>query len=123
MMVDDPASVVTAYLQAWKAGDLSALREVLADDVTFIGPLATISGAEAFTEWLANLVKITRDIPIDKVFVDGPHVLTWYHLDTEVGLVGPVANLSQVTGGKITSIQVALDPRPLINIWNAQAKQ
>ena len=121
MTVDEATAVVTAYLQAWKEGDLAALRATLADDVTFVGPLATIRGADAFAEWLASLVKVTRDILVDKYFVDGLQVLTWYHLDTEVGMVGPVANLSEVLDGKITSIRVALDPRPLVNVWRASA--
>ncbi|WP_371517524.1 nuclear transport factor 2 family protein [Kitasatospora sp. NBC_01300] len=34
------------YFAAWQAGDFETLRGLLAEDVDFVGPLATVSGAE-----------------------------------------------------------------------------
>jgi ketosteroid isomerase-like protein len=36
----------TTYFDAWKAEDFDRLRSVLADDVTFTGPMGTADGAD-----------------------------------------------------------------------------
>jgi hypothetical protein len=50
---------------------------------------------------------------VQKRFVDGPDVLTWFDLHTSVAPPYPTANWSHVENGKITRIRVAFDPRPL----------
>lgn len=58
--------------------------------------------------------RIMTDVVIRKTFVDGPDVLTWFDLHTNVVENPlPVANWSHVRDGKISSIQVTFDPRPL----------
>ena len=59
------------------------------------------------------MVRITSDIVIQKVFVDGPDVLTWYDLHTTVADPVPVANWVHVEKGKITFLKVAFDARKL----------
>ena len=44
---------------------------------------------------------------------DGPDVLTWFDLHTNVAPPCPTANWSHVEHGVITRIRVAFDPRPL----------
>jgi len=39
IMTDDVAALATAYFRAWKARDFAGFRSILADDVTFTGPL------------------------------------------------------------------------------------
>ncbi|MGH3994156.1 MAG: nuclear transport factor 2 family protein [Pseudonocardiaceae bacterium] len=113
MMIEAPGAVVATYFRAWKAGDLDTLRSVLADDATFVGPLGSADNADAYREGMEGLSKITTDIVIHKTFVDGPDVLTWFDLHTSVAPLGPVANFSHVENGKITSVRVTFDPRPL----------
>jgi hypothetical protein len=52
-------------------------------------------------------------LPLQKVFVDGPDVLTWFDLHTTVASPVSVANWLHVENGKITPLRVAFDAREL----------
>jgi ketosteroid isomerase-like protein len=113
MGTPESARVAQTYFDSWRAHDFDTLRTILADDVTFQGPLAEVEGADAYRDSLARLGKITKDIVVRRVFVDGPDVLTWFDLHTEVAPPTPVANWCHVEDGKITRVQVTFDPRGL----------
>jgi ketosteroid isomerase-like protein len=112
-MPDDPASVATTYFDAWKANDFDTMRSLVADDVRFEGPLATLEGAEDYMEGIRGLSRVVSEIVIRKVFVDGRDVLTWYDMHTTVATSVAVANWLHVEGGKITALRVAFDAREL----------
>ena len=112
-MADDPASVATTYFDAWKANDFDTMRSLVADDVSFEGPLATLEEAEDYMEGIRGLSRVVSEIVIRKVFVDGRDVLTWYEMHTTVASPVAVANWVHVEGGKITALRVAFDAREL----------
>jgi hypothetical protein len=112
-MTDSPAAVGATYFDAWKRGDFAAVRSILADDVTFDGPLGRASNAEECVEGLRRMSKIVTDIVIRKTFVDGQDVLTWFELHTADTEPLPTVNWRHIEDGKITSIRVTFDPRPL----------
>jgi len=112
-MADDAATVASTYFDAWKVNDFDTMRSLLDDDVTFSGPLAQLEGAENYIEGIKGMSRITSDIVIRKVFVDGPDVLTWYDLHTTVADPVPVANWVHVEDARITSLLVAFDARGL----------
>ena len=112
-MADDPANVATTYFDAWKANDFDTMRSLVADDVRFEGPLATLEGAEDYMEGIRRLSRVISDIVIRKVFVDGQDVLTWYDMHTTGASPVAVANWLHVEEGKITTLQVAFDAREL----------
>lgn len=105
--------VAATYFDAWRAGDFARLRSVLADDVTFEGPLGHASDAEECIAGLKRMSQIVTDIVIRKTFVDGPDVLTWFDLHTATTGPLPTVNWRHVEDGKITWIRVTFDPRPL----------
>jgi hypothetical protein len=107
------AAAATTYLESWKAHDWDTLRSVLADDVTFDGPLATLTGADACVQGLQGMSHIVTDIVIQKMFVDGADVITWFDLHTSVAAPAPTANWSHVEDGRITAIRVTFDAREL----------
>jgi len=113
MATAEAARVAQTYFDSWRANDFDALRTILADDVAFTGPLAQVVGADEYRDSLARLGAITTDIVVRRVFVDGPDVLTWFDLHTEVAPPIPVANWCHVEDGKITRVQVTFDPRGL----------
>jgi ketosteroid isomerase-like protein len=113
MMTDDAAKVATIYFDAWKMNDFATMESLVADDVTFLGPPAQLNGAEDFMEGIKGMSQIKSDIVIQKVFIDGPDVLTWFELHTIVASPVPVANWLHVENGKITSLRVAFDAREL----------
>jgi len=109
----DAEHVAATYFSSWKSGDFGTFRSVLADDVTFDGPLGHADGADACAQSLQRLSRIVTDIVVQHRFADGPDVLTWYDLHTSVAPPCPRANWSHVENGKITRIRVTFDPRPL----------
>lgn len=109
----EPGEVAAIYFAAWKAKDWDTLRSVLADDVSFRGPLASLDDAEACLQGLQAMSQIMTDVVIHKVFVDGPDVLTWFDLPTSVAPPAPTANWSRVQDGRITRIRVTFDARAL----------
>jgi hypothetical protein len=109
----DAGAVATAYLEAWKANDWERLRSLLADDMTFDGPLASIEGADECLAGLRRMAEILTDIVVRRRWVDGPDVLTWFDLHTTVAPPAPTANWSHVEDGRITAIRVTFDARPL----------
>jgi hypothetical protein len=112
-MAHDAAKIAATYFGAWKVSDFDTMRSLVDDDVTFSGPLAQLEGAENYMEGIRGMSQITSDIVIQKVFVDGPDVLTWYDLHTTVADPVPVANWVHVEKGKITFLKVAFDAREL----------
>jgi ketosteroid isomerase-like protein len=109
----DARSIVATYFRAWKERDFVTLRGILADDVTFHGPLATLDNADDCVKGLRGMAEILDDIVVQHVFVDGPDVLTWFDLHTTVAPPAPTANWQHVEDGRITRIRVAFDPRAL----------
>jgi len=112
-MTDTAADVAASYFDAWKRHDFAHLRTILADDVTFDGPLGHAASAEECIAGLQRMSQIVTDIVIRKTFIDGPDVLTWFDLHTATTDPLPTVNWRHVDNGKITAIRVTFDPRPL----------
>ena len=112
-MADDAAKVATTYFDAWKANDFDTMRSLVADDASFEGPLATLEGAEDYIKGIKGLSQVISEIAIQKIFVDGQDVLTWYEMHTTVASPVAVANWLHVEEGKIKAVRVAFDAREL----------
>ena len=112
-MTGDPRELAATYFRSWRAKDFDTLRSILADDATFVGQLCTAGSADECVRGIKGLSEIVTDIAVEKVFVDGPDVLTWFQLHTSVAEPCPVVNWSHVEDGKIARIRVTFDPRPL----------
>jgi len=113
MTASTVAEVAGMYFEAWKAGDFARVHSILADDVTFDGPLGHASNADECVAGLRRMSQIVTDIVIRKTFVDGPDVLTWFDLHTDRTDPLPTVNWRHVENGKISWIRVTFDPRPL----------
>ncbi|MCY7340426.1 MAG: nuclear transport factor 2 family protein [Pseudonocardia sp.] len=110
----DPRTLAATYFRAWADKDFTTLRTVLADDVSFRGPLATVDGVEDCLRGLQGMSTIVTDIVVRHVFADESDVLTWFDLHTTVTEQRVVtANWSHVADGRISRIRVTFDPRPL----------
>src|SRR5215208_7533869 len=83
-MADDAANVATTYFDAWKANDFDTMHSLAAEDVRFEGPLATLEGAEDYIKGIQGLSRVISEIVIQKIFVEGQDVLTWYEMHTTV---------------------------------------
>ncbi|MGY1691700.1 nuclear transport factor 2 family protein [Geodermatophilus sp. SYSU D01105] len=114
-MATDPATLAETYFRAWQEGDADALRAVLADDVTFRGPLGTADGVEACLQGLQGLGRVLTGIAVQRRWVDGDDVVTWFDLQTSVAPAAPTVNWSRVRDGRIAAIRVTFDPRELLS--------
>ncbi|MDT5084741.1 MAG: hypothetical protein QOJ61_1784 [Mycobacterium sp.] len=113
-MSDGVRSTAARYFIAWKTRDFHSLRSILADDVSFRGPLGTADGKEDCVAGLERMAQMLTDIDIVKVFVEETDVLTWFNLHTETASPTPTANWMHIVDGKIARIRVTFDPRELI---------
>jgi ketosteroid isomerase-like protein len=105
----------SAYFDAWRAKDASALRPYLADDVEFIGSLAQVNGADEYVTSIQHLFANTTDLDIKKVWTDGPDVITWFDLTVEGAPTTPVVNWCHLDGDRITAVKVIFDPRGMLS--------
>jgi hypothetical protein len=113
-MDTDAAALAATYFRTWKARDFAGFRSILAEDVTFRGPLGQADNADECVKGIKGLSQIMTDIVVRKVFADEHEATTWFELHTKVADEPVlVANWAKVTGGKISSIQVTFDPRSL----------
>ena len=110
----EPTAIMATYFDCWRKGDLATLRTILADDFSFRGPLGQVDNAEDGVKAIEGLAQITTGIVVQKVFADGPDVLTWFELHTAAAPPVPVANWSHVSDGKIVRTRATFDPRPLL---------
>jgi hypothetical protein len=113
-MTDDARTLAETYYRSWLAQDFDTLGSLLADDVTFRGPLGTADDATSCLQGLRGLRQIITDIVIQHMFVDGNDVLTWFDLHTSIASPCPTVNWSHIEDGKITRIRVTFDPREIV---------
>jgi limonene-1,2-epoxide hydrolase len=113
-MPTDTKTVAATYFEAWKDKDFAKLRSVLADEVTFSGPMGTADGADDCLKGLQGMAEAMEDLKIRVIVADGSDVITWYDLQMQGVEPLPTANWSHVEDGKITSIRATFDPRPMM---------
>jgi ketosteroid isomerase-like protein len=110
-----PAALAAAYFQAWQDGDAETLRDVLAEDVHFEGPLATDEGRDDCVDGLLGMRRVLTRLEVKQRLADETDVITWFDLHTSVADPAPTANWSHVEDGHITRIRVAFDPRGILS--------
>ncbi len=111
----DLSEVARTYFSAWRAKDFDTLGSLLADDVTFRGPLGTADDADSCLKGLRGMGEMITDIVVQQVFTAGENdVITWFDLYTADAGPVPTANWSHLEGGKISAIRATFDPRPLL---------
>jgi ketosteroid isomerase-like protein len=113
-MASDPRTTMVTYYEAWKSNDIDTFRTVLADDVSFKGPMGEVDGAEECAKSMEGLAKATTDLEIQKMVADGGDVLTWFDLHTSGAPRTPVASWARVKDGQVTRMRVAFDPRGML---------
>jgi len=115
-MAPTPTDTMQRYFETWKAHEFDDFQALLADDVTFTGPLGTAGDAAGCRAGIEGMSKITTDIVIRTMAADGENVVTMFDLHTTAAdepLL--VANWAQVGADrKIERIRVTFDPRPIL---------
>src|ERR1700679_1066569 len=113
-----PEQLAAGYFDAWEAGDSERLRPLIADDISFRGPLAEVHGADDYISSIDGLFGATDKLVIHRRWVDADadtgDVLTWFDLHVQGAPPAPVASWIHVEHGTIQRVQVTFDPRGML---------
>jgi ketosteroid isomerase-like protein len=110
----EPMTIAKTYFDCWKRGDFNGLRDILAEDVTFSGPMGTATGVDDYVSSLAGFAGQLDGIRVEKMMADGDDVLTWFELLPKNTDTVAVANWCHVENGRVRRVRVTFDPRPLL---------
>lgn len=108
----NPKETVMSFLEALNNQNLEAARSCIKDDVMFTAPDgAPVQGAEAY---LNGWKPLGLKYKIKKTFADGNDICVLYDISFSKPSVTLFAcGLYGVDNGKVSSIKVIFDPRPL----------
>ena len=102
--------VVMSFVEALNNEDFKTARSYVSDNMSFLGPLASLDSAEAYFK---DMERIRLKFDIKKVFVDGDDVCLLYDFSAgTINLFG--CGWYHVEQAKISSLRVVFDPRPLV---------
>lgn len=102
--------VVLALIDALNKEDFQLGRTYVTSDMTFEGVLGSRDGGDAY---FADMTKMKLKYDVKKVFVDGNDVCLLYDLDMS-GKKIYGCGLYHVEDGKVKSLKVVFDPRPVL---------
>jgi hypothetical protein len=106
--------IVLSCVNAINAENFKTARTYAADDMKFDGVLGSRNGAEAYFK---DMEQMRLKYEIKKVFVDGDDVCLLYDLGMS-GLNLFCVGWYHVKDGKINSLKVVFDPRPVLELQN-----
>ena len=104
------AEIVTAFLKALNDEHFKSARSFLTDDMKFVGVMGTRDGGDTY---IADMEKMKFKYDIKKIWGDGDDVAVFY----DINMGGPAIFCSgwyHLSNGKISTIKVIFDPRPLL---------
>jgi hypothetical protein len=107
----DAEFIATDCLHAWTAGDFATARSLLQEDVSFVGPLGSADGIDAYMSALQDLAKFVRGADQKKVIVEGDDVCVIYDLVVVSAPPVPTAVWYHLRDGKIDSVRAFFDAR------------
>jgi ketosteroid isomerase-like protein len=115
-----PAEIVERYFDAWTSQDFDTARDLLHDDLSFIGPLETFDHADGLIESLKMLSQVVTGAERRGVLSDGEQVAVVYDLHTVPVPVSRVAEWYKVRDGKIATAEAFFDARPFAAMFEQQ---
>ena len=103
-------NVVLSCVKAINDLDFKSARKYVRTDMIFKGVLGSREGAEAY---FTDMERMKLKYDIKKVFVDNADVCLLYDLNI-AGTIIYGCGWYHVEDGKITSLKVVFDPRPVL---------
>jgi limonene-1,2-epoxide hydrolase len=103
-------AIVLAFLKAMNDEDFKTAKQYVNDDLKFIGVMGIRDGGEVY---IADMEKMKFKYDIKKIFEDVNDVSVFYDINMG-GTTIFSSGWYQLSGGKISSIKVIFDPRPLL---------
>jgi hypothetical protein len=108
--IDEAKQVVLKLGTAINEESFQAARLYVADDIKYEGPFGARVGAEAY---LGEIERLRLKFHIQRIFADQEHVCVLYEIDS-AGITVFACGWFQIKGGKVGSLKVTFDPRPLL---------
>ncbi len=103
---------VNAFYEAFGRKDLKKLREVLAPDFTFKGPLMSFNNPDTFVQTMASL-PFEATVEDSRFVVDGnrvAHAYLW-KMTAPAKADIPMSEFFEISGKQISSIQLFYDSK------------
>lgn len=110
--------VVISFVKALNEEDFKTARQYASDDMKFIGVLGSRDGADAYFK---DMEKMKLKYDIKKVLTGGDDVCLLYDLQMS-GLTIFGCGWYHVREGKVSSLRVVFDPRPVLEQTGKQKK-
>lgn len=104
------ANVVKAFIKAVNDEDFTTARTYVNDDLKFEGVMGSRDGAETYFN---DMKRMKFKYAIKKAFADDNDVCLLYDIDMN-GTAIFTCGWYRLENGKISSIKVVFDPRPLL---------
>jgi ketosteroid isomerase-like protein len=101
---------VQAFLGALNDEDFKTAREYVSDDLKFIGVMGSRDGGDTY---INGMEKMKFKYEIQKIFEDEDDASVFYDI-TMQGIKIFCSGWYHLSGGKISTIKVIFDPRPLL---------
>ena len=102
--------VVLAFVDALNRSDFQAARKCVAEDLKFEGALGTREGADVY---FRDMERMQLKYSVKKIFTDDTDVCFFYDI-TMASVTVFCAGWYRLSKGKIRSIRVVFDPRPVL---------
>lgn len=102
--------VVLSFIKALNDEDFATARKCTSDDLKFVGVMGERDGAEAY---FTDMERMKLKYDIKRVFSDGDDVCIFYDIDMS-GKTIFSCGWYHIVEGKVNSIRVLFDPRPLL---------
>jgi limonene-1,2-epoxide hydrolase len=103
--------LVSSFIEAMNEDDFATARGYVHDDFSFDGVLGTRNGADAYFK---DMEKMRFKYNIKKAFADGDDVCLLYDINMQ-GTTIFTCGWYKVQNGKIKSLKVVFDPRPVLD--------
>ena len=101
------------------------LEGLVADNVTFEGPLMRLSGASEYLSTVRPFLKCHKGVRMFKQFEDGDHVCSIYEMTlatpTGATLTLALADWIRVTNGRVVEQKIYYDPREFAKAFGMEA--
>ena len=105
-----PQKVVNAFIKAINDEDFTAARKCVNNDLKFDGVMGSRDGADAY---FSDVTRMKFKYDVKKVFADENDVCLLYDINMG-GATIFTCGWYKLENGKIGSLKVVFDPRPLL---------
>ena len=105
-----------SYFEAVQRKDGETIRQMLADDGDFIGPLQSFNDADAFMRAAEVFMKLVKKVNIERVLTDGDDVCVFWDYATIVPSIPiiPVAAWLKIEADKIKYFHLHFNPAAFV---------